>query len=313
VNGTRVLEVSWAELIWAAITVGKWRDDLFAHGRYSAFEAISRAALHWANLREDHARHFVRSDAYDDLDPSEKSGVSYALGMTSAKVFAARQLSTPWLLHVDRYRTPFGVTLRPGRSRPDLIGPRDPNRLRNWIVVEAKGRTNNLDDGTITALRRQKQTILTIGGRAPVLSVGSATHFTNDVLEVEVVDPEARGRRSIELFGDAFGDAKRRFAAAYYQPFIDLLEEDGAETRRDLVRQRLALADLTIGMPAHRFDAIRAFIGGEQEDIDLGFEAQGAVTDSARSFAGADAVVVELGESWSDTLMRLEPRERMAQ
>jgi hypothetical protein len=154
-RGPLPLAFSWAELIWAAVTVGKWRDDLFANGRYSDYEAVSRIALHWAYLRTDAADRLVRTDAYNELDPTEKAAVSYAIGMSTTKLFGAIELGVPWLMHVDRYRTTFGLRLRPGRSRPDLVGPRDPDTQLDWIVAEAKGRTHGLTRGDVGLLRRQ--------------------------------------------------------------------------------------------------------------------------------------------------------------
>lgn len=51
--GTKQLSVSWPEIIWAAISVGRGGlSHLTQHGVFSAFEITYRAALIYANLRE---------------------------------------------------------------------------------------------------------------------------------------------------------------------------------------------------------------------------------------------------------------------
>jgi hypothetical protein len=47
--------------------------------------------------------------------------VSYFLGLTMCKLFAAKLLDTPWLRHLDIYGDRYRVLLT-GRSRPDLFG-----------------------------------------------------------------------------------------------------------------------------------------------------------------------------------------------
>ena len=46
VNGSSVLETSWDELIWAAVTVGRPnRQYVFKHGQASVYEALFRLSL----------------------------------------------------------------------------------------------------------------------------------------------------------------------------------------------------------------------------------------------------------------------------
>lgn len=262
----------------------------------------------WAYLRETSSARLIRTSAYDDLDATEKSGVSYALGMAITKIFAARQLSIPWLMHLDRYRQVFGVRLKVGRSRPDLIGPRDVNAQRDWIVAEAKGRTHGLDADAIKKMRLQKRRVLTIQGQRPLLYMGAAAHFTNDVLECRVIDPPARGEIT-EMFAE-IDDAKRRFVRAYYQPFLDLLE-DGERTDGGWVLRELPEADVTLGMSGQLITTLRGYLGGDGPDPFLGADGfDDAVSNT--SFLGDDGVLVDTGASWSHEAMLLEPGERGA-
>jgi hypothetical protein len=69
--GTHTLTVSWPQIVWAALSVGKAQGDLALHGEFSLFEMAYRVAIVFANLREVESGEIVRSSAYDGLDPSE--------------------------------------------------------------------------------------------------------------------------------------------------------------------------------------------------------------------------------------------------
>ena len=85
--GRRLLSFTMADLVWAAISVGRAELlHLLRYGPFSIFEIVYRAAMLFANLQETTANTFRRSSAYDGLDPSEKSAISYFLGMTLAKL-----------------------------------------------------------------------------------------------------------------------------------------------------------------------------------------------------------------------------------
>ncbi len=88
-------------------------------------------------VEQDWNGYLRRTDSFAALDPTEKGMVSYFLGMTLCKVFASSLLRTPWLLHLDVFRTALNPVVL-GRSRPDLVGE-DING--NWNVFESKGRS----------------------------------------------------------------------------------------------------------------------------------------------------------------------------
>ena len=103
-SGWNVCQCSLAELVRSAVSVGRasWR-HVFQFGISSIFEIGYRGCLIYANLKQD-GPHLLRSDAYVALDPSEKSAVSYFLGLTSAKLMSERYLEVPWLMHLDVYQ-----------------------------------------------------------------------------------------------------------------------------------------------------------------------------------------------------------------
>ena len=136
------LRIRWDDLLWATLTVGRasWA-DVWRHGSSSGWEGIFRCSLIMMALEERgwFQRPYLHiTDAFRSMDPSEKRAISYFLGMTVCKLFAAELLDTPWLLHLDVYHSRLRPKLRNG-TRPDLVGPqRDPNRP--WRAFECKGR-----------------------------------------------------------------------------------------------------------------------------------------------------------------------------
>lgn len=97
------LTVSWEELCWAAITVGRrnW-PDVTAHGLYSRFEIQWRIAMLWANLIEKPNGKLAKSDAFHNLDPSEKGAISFFIGNTIAKLIAARAIASKSIRHSEK-------------------------------------------------------------------------------------------------------------------------------------------------------------------------------------------------------------------
>src|SRR5882757_5639345 len=84
-NGTDTLSVTWDDLLWAAITVGRpSRHFIFRHGVSSLYEALFRASALRMTLEQISpvARRLRRTAAAKSLDPSEKGAVNYFLGLT---------------------------------------------------------------------------------------------------------------------------------------------------------------------------------------------------------------------------------------
>jgi hypothetical protein len=155
------LIVSWPQLIWAAITVGRagWQDILH-DGLFSRFEIVYRVAIIGANLFEGPSGALAKTEAYRRLDPSEKAAISYFLGLNVVKVFVGACLDTPWLMHLDVYGKKFDAEC-PSKSRPDLFGL---NTFHDWIVVESKGRTNQCKTSDLTKAKEQSEKLSSIGG-----------------------------------------------------------------------------------------------------------------------------------------------------
>lgn len=172
--GRHSLTLSWNELVWAAMTMGKpGVAYLLAHGWHSASDLIVRSHTVYANLRQTH-RHLEKSSLYGDLDPSEKSGISYFMGMLAAKILGARLLDVPWLFHFSLIGAIGGTATLKGKSQPDLVGLR---RNRDWVVVEAKGRTLGYSASAMASAKLQTRQLRKINGSYPSLRVAVQAYF----------------------------------------------------------------------------------------------------------------------------------------
>lgn len=295
-KGANEIAVTWAEIVWAAISVGKAQlQDLSLYGVFSALEMTYRTAIIYANLQQSPNGYVQRSSAYDGLDPSEKSAISYFIGLTMAKLLAGRLLSVPWLMHLDVYRKLLAPVLA-GKSRPDLVGI---DTSGNWIVVEAKGRTNNFVASVLDAAKLQTQQLTTIQGFVPLLRVASESFFdTAGILSVALSDPPGKRTEVPDL-----PLTPGLILDSYYRPFQTRLHEAtmvGDEKLRGEVFRIAHLPELDM------------WVGLSQRNRVPGtFKKTKPISQPrGREFLGPDGIFVRLGNSWSDENMKLQPQER---
>lgn len=81
-NTYRNLAVSWDDILWAAVTVGRPnRNYVFRHGDASVYEAIFRLSLVRMALEQGslRAHRLRRTEAAKTLDPTEKGAVNFFL------------------------------------------------------------------------------------------------------------------------------------------------------------------------------------------------------------------------------------------
>jgi hypothetical protein len=187
-NGYRSLQISWDDLLWSALTVGRPnRQYVFQHGEASLHEALFRLSLVRMALEENSSgSRFRRTTAARTLDPTEKGAINYFLGLAVCKLFAAKLLSAPWMLHLDVFR-PFLNPFLTGRSRPDLVGL---TTKGDWIALECKGRISKPDGPTMQRAKYQATRLVSVNGVSPRLYVGGLMFFAKDVLQFYWRDPE---------------------------------------------------------------------------------------------------------------------------
>ncbi len=222
-TGWRELQFTEFELLTAAYTVGrKNRWDVFAFGHYSYYEMIYRTAMILANLSESRTGHLKKTPAYIALDPSEKSAVSYFIGLAITKLLADKLLGLPYLLHLELFdRTSAGrVTYNPGKSRPDLINV---NAKLESFIFECKGRSGAFDRKAMVKAKQQASKVISVDGNRPVLNVGCEVYFDNaGSLRYKWEDPNPKNSLKFDLLSPV------DVIVAYYRPFFELVDTFGS-------------------------------------------------------------------------------------
>lgn len=222
-NGSSELTVTWDEILWAALTIGRPSvHHVFAHGATSFHEAIFRLSLVRMALEQygPTSTRVRRTSAFKSLDPTEKGAISYFLGMTFCKVFSSRLLSTPWLLHLDIFKSTIPTAVF-GRSRPDLFGQQIGSG--NWLSFETKGRASRPSSADRVKAKAQARRLVSVNGSPCTLHVGSFAFFANDALHFHWIDPPADPKKLIEI--PEIDDAWR----FYYGPSKALWDNFGRE------------------------------------------------------------------------------------
>lgn len=310
-NGRYVIDVPWAELIWAAITVGRksW-ENVFQHGYYSLLEIIYRIAILKANLRSAPQGEFIKTDAYKSLDPSEKSAISYFLGLSFAKLITHRLLSVPWLVHLDCVPDLQIEMKEDNHTRPDLVGR---NLLGEWCVFEAKGRTGRIPKGLVQKAKKQAQMIERINGMAPIIQGISLSYFYSDLLVLHFESSSEIDSDSVDF---EIPGGEELFLQSYYQPFVSLIEntmERFRETGVVEVRGReinfvnLEAADLDVGLDSQLQDVLASDSRAKNALVSIAYLcsqhreelAQTHLGNNDNTFLGEDGVFVRLGSSWT--------------
>ncbi len=330
-QGKRSPLVTWSDLVWAAVTVGKREAaHVLRYGFASEMELTWRAYLLFANLQQDSVG-LIRSDAFKVLDPSEKTAVSYFLGLTMAKLCAEKELQVSWLMHLDVYKEWLRAKVQPSSTspqsnrqseRPDLVGRRWND---DWITVEAKGRSGGYDAGAMQKAKIQAGKLTSVQNAAPTLSVALVACFQgrNQPLAVHWKDPEPEKEGwQLEVEDDEF--FKR-----YYAPFVALLLESPRFAEHGERRYRVATLremDVTIGIDEEVLKALANVEQTRENQLwkELGLDLHRHATSSnwresissdqlrrdPNLSIGGDGVMVELGPVWSSQNMRLAPPER---
>jgi hypothetical protein len=332
---------SWEELCRAAITVGRrsW-EDVVPYGTYSFLEALWRLAMLRANVVLDSDGRLRKSEAFKNLERSEKGAVSFFFGNMFSKLLADKLFDVPWLLHVDRYASYLNPVYRTDR-RPDFVGM---DTSREWLVFEAKGRAAYPGDNVMQRAKQQTGSLRTINGQLPKLRVAAASYFSNDRLRARLWDPTEHDDDAPDLPLSATALLRE-----YYAPLMDFVLSEAVPHRtvelgskaqeKRIVFAQLPGLDAELGIDAATVDWYRSedpanilidrlpkrssmlsriaefqAIPEAQRDALLG-SAEGIVPlDWTRGTEvreeGLDTVRVSLGQSWSDDVMQRQPGDR---
>lgn len=288
-NGASELSVTWDDILWAAVTVGRPnRHYVFRHGDASMYEAVFRWSLVRMALEQSSpwAYRLRRTNAEKTLDPTEKGAVNYFLGMTFCKLFASKLLNAPWLLHLDVFRPMLDPVLT-GRSRPDLVGKE--HRTNRWHAFECKGRLSPPDVTVKRKAKDQAMRLLSVSGSPCRLHVAAITHFRSDVLQFFWSDPPPTERNQVEV---AFQPGAWRH---YYSPLVHVIADaDQAGVFQKAVNTFAAIHGLDLEVSIH--PAVAKFLfRGEWDAAQLA--ADEASAEIAETRYHPDGLLIKAGKT----------------
>ena len=196
-------DFTWEELMHAACTSGHEKEFFRNNnsigdplGSYCDWKR-NAVAMSIEEVEIGNSSRFVASEMLTRMDPSERQGASYHLGLMMTTLWARRRLGIKWLLHLDLYRDQYDVKMNDetSRSRPDLIGLDSSNQ---WSVFECKGRKSLPSTKCKKDAKKQVMRVNTISNQNPVNRVAVFAYFTAESegsgrrpqLECLAIDPE---------------------------------------------------------------------------------------------------------------------------
>jgi hypothetical protein len=320
VNGVIKIPISWSELVWSAITVGRMNyHDVIRHGKFSELEMIYRSIMLYANLKE-HNQQIAKSSAFRDLDPSEKGALSFFIGQIIAKHVSCKLFKIPWLMHLDRYQSSFHVRRWPGKTKPDFIGK---NSQDEWLILESKGRSNYADDALARYAKGQTRHIRQINGHMPIWRISTVAYFDNDILQATICDPDGyvKGAPDIEI-------SDNDFLSSYYDSLFDGIARSSSSRTVAVNGNVYQLTpfgdiDLELGMnedllryrESSRFpETVRRlasqYYSEEQLNRESNVHFDNTEYVSSDTFQGPDGILVRLGRTWDSLRMNRNPGYR---
>lgn len=239
-NGTHTLTLTWADLVSAAVTVGKYPAFYLQQRQWHSLElqykALSLNAFYTIDTTDGTV---VHTDEHQYLDASEKAALAFQFGMAMCQLYARHVLGVPWMMHVSRVTTHGNVLGFIGDDRPDLYGL---DAAHCWTVAEAKGRISP-DQRLIDKMQRQKLAVATVNGRPPVVSVASVTRLRSTGFDLRVVDPPAPANGLAPEFNEA------DWIMDYYAPVLSVLGDQPRRPGEDLVATEVPLLGWSLALP----------------------------------------------------------------
>lgn len=270
---------------------------LLAHGWHSVSDIVVRSHTVYANLFTSSGL-IRKSSLYSALDPTEKSGVSYFMGMLAAKIVGIRLLNTPWLFHLSMVDALGGSFVLKSQSEPDLVGLR---RNRDWVVAEAKGRTGHYSAPAMKAGKRQTRQLRRINGRYPALRVAIQASFEPE-FRWAIDDPEEfdENARDLQFNPDDLFDM-------YYSAAIPATEQ--AESRKIGERRYFVREIPEVGVSLGLDQTVRERL--EVRSMGRGYtdlEAQGPVEPLVEGefTVFPDGLAISLDDRWSSSRMEMD-------
>ena len=224
-----------------------------------------------------------RTEAFRSLDPTEKGAVSYFLGLVICKLFAARLLNAPWLLHLDVFRDQLDPVIVGSRSRPDLVGEDGSGR---WHAFECKGRSSVPNSEDKRKAKEQAQRLVRVDSTNCSLHVGAISYFRQDALMFHWRDPEPDDPEKLDSIDVNLTENAWRY---YYEPTLALAApSENGEVRRVIDIE----VQIHRAVHAPLLDGAWAIARSQARDLQEVFAKEGF---------RADGVRVVAGDSWTES------------
>ncbi|GLZ29388.1 hypothetical protein Lesp02_15780 [Lentzea sp. NBRC 105346] len=249
------------DLAHALFVTGRAPGDRARYGVVSAYEWVHRTSLIPAYVRRTfRGARLTRSNLALELDRSEKTALSYALGQAMTAIFCEWELATAYLMHVDRYANHFGINFGATQQRSDLFGLAP----SGWVVAEAKGRSSGVGSDLREKMVAQKRSVSDINGQRPWIALGCVAHFspTTGYMQLSAFDPEEEDVETISL-----QISMDRLTLAYYLPFVRAIEIGDEEEHPSVDMASLGPLGLRVGLLAQLRLRVRSAELGELQGL----------------------------------------------
>jgi hypothetical protein len=209
--------------------------------------------------------------------------------MTLCKLFSARLLHAPWVLHLDVFRPQLNPVLT-GRSRPDLVGPTNSG---DWVAFECKGRVSPPSADAKDKAKEQAERLITINGVPPRFHVGCIMYFRNDVLQFFWRDPEPNARQRKTPIKVEPEEGIWRF---YYLPVFELIRAQPEQFEK-MLRERVLMSVEQVNVEVGIYPLILKLLAREQWD-DAIQSCRELAKELKEADYRADGIRVVAGRTW---------------
>ena len=224
-NNTTELEFTNKELLHAMITCGMPVQRLTAaFPEKKRLEFLYKLFLVETALDAEGDRlKKAKKTAY--LDSSEKSVISYYMGMFFTKMISHRLYKSEYLTNLNLIETPDGkefIDFFASEWRPEMIGYKPDTQ--KWSVWEAKGGSNYREQ----ALKKgaaQLRSIGTLNSSKPDPAAVCMTYYDHGYLCGILREPDG------DTEGEQLKFSEEAFYKAYYRPICELFLDKGSNLR----------------------------------------------------------------------------------
>jgi len=233
-NGTERVDMSQLEMMWSSVTLGFQRTSQALHPR-SMLHRIGLGLSAISYLDSTNNQWHI-DQSYGDLDPSEKTSMSYWQGMIFAKIVAWRKLRIRHLIHADRVMGDASdpkniVELLDGKKKGDFVGQ---DGAGNWHVLEAKGRSGPFEKNLVKNAKKQAKNLVFHAVGQPRTKSVCATSLKENPITVYFRDPPVKsggsnnGARDLSRFWSEYYGSLARYiskmkkldTSLYFYPFL---------------------------------------------------------------------------------------------